>query len=106
MNPWYTAVWVAFLVGIVAVELVAVFNRKRGDTISEHVWAFIGMDRTSRNRCRRCGRGSHANGYYLDCLGYVPDGGRTVSRWTWARRLFTIAFLLWLVMHLFTGGWV
>jgi hypothetical protein len=106
MNPWYTAAWIAFGVGILAVELVAVFNRKRGDTLSEHIWAWIGMDRKTRIRCARCSAPKEHLDGVGGCWRYQPAGFRSVSRWTWTRRLFTLMFVLWLGIHLFTGGWL
>lgn len=42
---WYLLGYVAGAAVIAAVELVALLNRRPGDTLSEHVWRWIGLGR-------------------------------------------------------------
>lgn len=73
---WATWVWLGWAVYFLVVEGIALFNSRRGDTLSEHVWAFLG---------------------YSEGVRY-PTG--TVR----LRRFLALAFLSWLVVHLLTGG--
>lgn len=43
MNGWDFA-WIAWLLAFLAIELPAALNKTPGDTLSEHVWAWIGTD--------------------------------------------------------------
>lgn len=78
MSPW-TWAWIAWAVYFLVVEGMALFNSRPGDTLSEHVWAFIGI--------RRKG-----------------DDLRQPTGWTRLRRFLVLAFLAWLSVHLLTGG--
>jgi hypothetical protein len=42
---WYLLGYLAGGLIIGAVELVALFNRRDGDTLSEHVWKWVGIGR-------------------------------------------------------------
>jgi hypothetical protein len=42
---WYLVGYLAGGLVILAVELVALLNRQRGDTLSEHVWRWVGVGR-------------------------------------------------------------
>lgn len=74
---WATPLWCAWIAYFLVTEGVALFNSKEGDTLSEHVWAFLGY------RERRVG---------------PPRGSERL------RRYLTLGFLAWLVVHLMTGG--
>lgn len=39
--PFYTIGWVTWILAFVALEALALLDRDRGDTLSEHVWAVI-----------------------------------------------------------------
>jgi hypothetical protein len=77
VSPW-TWAWAGWAVYFLIVEGMALFNSKPGDTLSEHVWAFIGIRRKGELR--------------------NPTG------WTRARRFAVLAFMAWLSVHLLTGG--
>ena len=74
---WASPLWAAWIVYFLVVEGIALFNSRGGDTLSEHVWAWLG---------------------YKD--GHVgrPTGSQRL------RRYLTLGFLAWLVIHLLTGG--
>lgn len=76
MSGW-TWLWLGWGLYFVIVEGLALFNKRGGDTLSEHVWAFLGYDE------RRVG---------------PPSGSERL------RRFLTLAGLAWLVIHLLTGG--
>ncbi|GIE35884.1 hypothetical protein Ait01nite_089290 [Actinoplanes italicus] len=76
MNAW-TWAWIGWGLYFAVVEGLALKNRKKGDTLSEHVWAFLGY------REGRVGQ---------------PTGTERL------RRFLTLAGLAWLVVHLLTGG--
>lgn len=75
MSLW-TFAWIGWGVYFAIVEGMALFNSKRGDTLSEHVWAFLGFS----------------------------DGVRSPSGWTRLRRFVVLAFMAWLSVHFLTGG--
>jgi hypothetical protein len=78
---WASPLWLVWIVYFLVVEGIALFNSKGGDTLSEHVWAWLGY---------RIGPdGTH--------VGY-PTGSQRL------RRFLTLMFLAWLVVHLLTGG--
>lgn len=81
MSPW-TWAWIAWGVYFAVVEGMALFNSTPGDTLSEHVWAWLGYAAT----------------------GSGPLNLRKPSGWTRLRRFLTLAFLAWLAIHLLTGG--
>ena len=43
MNPWFTTAWLIWIGTFIVIEMVAIFNSTKGDTFSEHVWAFLGI---------------------------------------------------------------
>jgi hypothetical protein len=69
--------WIGFALWFVVCEGIALFNKTEGDTLSEHVWAFLGY------REHRIG---------------PPTGSERI------RRFLTLAGLAWLSVHLLTGG--
>lgn len=78
MSAW-TWAWAGWAVYFLIVEGMALFNSRPGDTLSEHVWAFIGIRRK----------------------GVDP---RDPSGWTRLRRFLVLAFMAWLSFHFLTGG--
>jgi hypothetical protein len=75
---WWTWAWIGWGLYFAAVEGMALANAKTGDTLSEHVWAFIGMR--------------------------DPGDPRHPSGWTRLRRFLVLAFMAWLSIHFLTGG--
>jgi hypothetical protein len=85
-----TWAWIALAVAFIVIEGVALFNSTRGDTLSEHVWAWIGV--------RTWEWGSPNIGPH----GRWP----TTPIWTLrVARTVLVSGLLWLTLHL-TTGWV
>lgn len=77
----FTLLWVLWALAFCLIEGVALFNSTRGDTLSEHVWAFIGL--------RRSGAGA-----------------RVTPKWTLRLARFALCSgLLWLFIHL-TTNWM
>lgn len=83
MNLW-TLAWAGWVIYFAIVEGLALANSKGGDTASEHVWLFLGIDRSTVG---------------------TPNAGRHPSGWTRLRRFAVLAFLAWLVAHFLTGGY-
>lgn len=81
VSPW-TWAWAGWAVYFLIVEGMALFNSKPGDTLSEHVWAWLGFSMT----------------------GPGAEQLRKPSGWTRLRRFVTLAGLAWLAVHLLTGG--
>ena len=50
MSPW-TWAWIGWGVYFAVVEGMALFNSRPGDTLSEHVWAWLGYAATGQGRC-------------------------------------------------------
>lgn len=75
MSAW-TWAWLAWGLIFAVIEGMALANSREGDTLSEHVWAFLGYS----------------------------EGIRTPTGWTRLRRFLVLAFLAWLSVHLLTGG--
>lgn len=80
MSAW-TWAWIGWGIYFAVVEGMALSNSRPGDTLSEHVWSFIG----SR---------------------YVADRPeKRITGWTRLRRFAILAFMTWLSAHFLTGGW-
>lgn len=79
---WATPLWALWVAYFLVVEGIALFNSKGGDTLSEHVWAWLGY------------RLKDDHGVQVE----YPTGSQRL------RRFLTLAFLAWLVVHLLTGG--
>lgn len=78
MTVWMW-LWLLWAAAFGVIEGAALANSKRGDTLSEHIWAFIAI--------RRHG---------------VPINDR--PRWTvGAARVVLVVGLAWLCIHLLTG---
>lgn len=75
MSPWLL-LWIGWAVYFAIVEGMALLNSTSGDTLSEHVWAFLGYG----------------------------EGKRRPSGWTRLRRFIVLAFMAWLSVHFLTGG--
>lgn len=75
MSVW-TWLWLGWAFYFGLVEGMALFNSTKGDTLSEHVWAFLGFS----------------------------EGVRSPTGWTRLRRFLVLAFMAWLSVHLLTGG--
>jgi hypothetical protein len=75
-DPW-TVGWIIWLVAFLIWEGIALFNSKKGDTLSEHIWIWFGTRR-----------------------------GQKKSGTIQLRRFILLAFMVWLGAHFLTGGWV
>ena len=75
MNDTYTQLWILWIALFGVIEGFSIYDKKKGDTLSEHFWSVIGSER---------------KGYPL------PTG------YKWRRGVLG-AFLTWLMIHLFTG---
>ena len=45
----YTNAWALWLAAFVVIEGLALKNKKPGDTLSEHVWAWFKIDKNEKN---------------------------------------------------------
>lgn len=70
---WYTVAWLAWIAAFALVEGKALLSKQRGDTLSEHIWAWF----------------------------RVKDPRPTVL--TWVLRSVLLVFLAWLTLHLGFG---
>ena len=75
LNPKYTAMWIAWILGFLAIEYAAIKDKRQGDTLSEHVWKVIGTKH---------------------------KGPKTALMWT-ARVGLGVLFA-WLIPHFFTAS--
>lgn len=71
----YTILWVVWILGFLGIEAAALFNKKRGDTLSEHVWALIGNTKRGypKTKTHKVARGALAA--LLAWLGFHFFGG-------------------------------
>ena len=77
MPDWvFTAAWVAMGAWFVVWETIALVRRRRGDTLSEHVWSWFSL-RGNKNR---------------------------LKPWQAALRFAFLAFWAWLTIHFLSGG--
>lgn len=75
MSGW-TWAWIAWLGAFAAIEGKALFNKEKGDTLSEHVWRWFSTQKVDND----------------------PTG------WVRLRRFTLLAFMAWLSVHFLTGG--
>lgn len=74
----YTVAWLLWIAAFLVIEGAAILDRRRGDTLSEHVWKWFAVR---------------------------VAAGKTAKARNF-RRFALLAFLAWLVIHFLTGGWV
>jgi len=78
LSSWgWSVLWLIWIAQFFAIEIPALVNKDRGDTLSEHVWKWFAIS---------------------------GDAGKSKSGGYRARRFTLIAFLAWLVAHFVTGG--
>lgn len=89
MSKW-TWAWIGWGIYFALVEGFALANSRTGDTLSEHVWAFLGL------------RTKLLQGKVID--EEVEILPRIPTTWTKIRRVIIMSFMLWLSVHFLTGG--
>jgi hypothetical protein len=73
----YTVAWLSWLGAFGVIEGMALFNKRDGDTLSEHVWRWFA----------------------------TGQGAPSEPSWSVRLRRFTLlAFMSWLSVHFLTGG--
>lgn len=83
MSIW-TWLWIAWIASGVVIEGVALVNTshdKAGDTLSEHLWAWLGIARWQN----------------------IVKGVRPVKS-LWALRVVFLGAMVWFIVHILTGG--
>lgn len=83
---WFTVGWVVLGVAAAVLEGVALFNSQRNDTISEHLWAWLGI-KTRKWKT-------------------LPDHTAkpiTPTKTMWVARLVFFGFWAWFGLHV--AGW-
>lgn len=117
MSVW-TWLWVAWGLMFAVIEGVALFNSTRGDTLSEHAWAWLGVGRYRKTaQCATCGGGMRRDGqrwvhnrdhdsmHIHICM--KADPAIVTPKWTLrVARIVLISGMVWLILHFTTGGWV
>lgn len=73
---WYTWAWILWILAFAVIEGIALVDRRRDDTLSEHTWDVF------------CLRGKKAG----------------KSPWCVVRRIAFFSFWLWLSVHFLSGG--
>lgn len=101
----FTVAWIVVGLAVVVLEGVALLNSRTGDTLSEHLWVWLGV-RTSDFNSPMVTQPTHSLGFTTV---YVTrsEAGKVTPKWT--VRVARFAFLsamLWFVLHIVTGGWV
>jgi hypothetical protein len=95
LQNWQIFFWVAWILAFLAVELPAVFNARKGDTLSEQLWRWL---RINGGRFR------------VKELHPLPDGTMKLVKpfplwFTIALRVVTVGFGIWLTGHIAFGLW-
>lgn len=72
----FTIAWVGIVLYFIVWEAIALWRKRRGDTLSEHVWEWF-------------------------CLKGKKDGK---SPWCIIRRILFFGFWIWLTVHFLSGG--
>lgn len=98
MSGWF---WVLWAVAGLVLEGIALFTSVRGDTLSEHLWVWLGIRKKERATLLMY-RGDE----WTDTNMPVP-----VKRGTpkWTVRVARIVFggsIIWFLVHIFSGGQV
>lgn len=120
MNAWEWT-WVTLGAVALCLEVVALVNRRTGDTLSELVWRALGV--FPQPLCTVCGQPQ--KGHVIVTGPAPPQPGDTVAyrrwhnfipatppkarrlppAWVRVRRVVFLAFFAWLLLH-FATGWV
>lgn len=90
---WFTIAWILVVLSAATIEGVALFNSETGDTLSEHLWAWLGI---------------RGKSYYMIGLVYTEKINNMVTpKWTLriSRTVF-ISAMVWFILHITTGGWI
>jgi len=48
LNIKYTIAWVVWILTFAIIEAVAIFDKKKGDTLSEHIWEWFDIKQTEK----------------------------------------------------------
>ena len=77
MSDWiFTAAWIFIIVWFAVWETIAIVRKKRGDTLSEHVWQWFSL----------------------------KGGKDKLKPWQAGLRFAFLAFWAWLTLHFLSGG--
>lgn len=95
----FTIGWIIWAVYFVTLEGIALFNKTTGDTLSEHVWAWLkGKKAANSVPIPKLIN----NKEIIFMLHPPPIRTSGLNHWTW--RTFVVgAFLIWLFLHLTFG---
>lgn len=96
MDLKFTFIWVGLIIAGCVLEGVALFNRGRGDTLSEHLWVWLGTKNEFWHRDR-------------ENPSFISKHGNKLATPKWTVRVARTAFIffcVWFVLHIVTGGWV
>ena len=77
---WWTVGWIVWILWFVVEEGLALFAKGAHATFSAHVWDWFSIKPRTQ--------------------------GTTNTGWQRARRTVLLLFMVWLVLHFVTGGWV
>jgi len=100
----YTLGWIGLGLAALSLEGVALFNSRRGDTLSEHMWVFVGARPKRICTCTGMWTSDHRTNPDCPLHGLNPV---ITPKWTLrVARLIILFSLLWLTLHFLTGGWV
>ena len=100
---WFTIGYIGLFVVFWIIEGIAIFNSRSGDTLSEHLWAWLGIKRTPFRYPPIGSTWSQSGPYPRQELAvYFKTPVWTMK----VLRIVFLGFMLWLVVHIVTGGWV
>lgn len=87
---WFTVSWVLLGLAAIVIEGIALFNSVRNDTLSEHLWAWLGIRNWTWKHPPK-----------TDNPKYITP--------VWTLRVARFVFfsaMAWFTLHILTGGWV
>lgn len=74
LNKKYTYLWIGWILYFVGVEYMALKDKKKGDTLSEHWWEFFGTFKSNPNNWQKAGRAVAAGGFAWLAYHFFPTG--------------------------------
>jgi hypothetical protein len=95
--------WLSLFVVGALVEVLALINRSKGDTLSEQVWLILGV--FPAKVCQVDGNALPCPVHRSNVPFIPPQSRRLPPAWVRVRRTLFLAFSAWLLVHLATG-WI
>ena len=73
-SKYYRYLWIGWAAAFIGIEFAAIKNNKRGDTLSENVWAVLGTWKSNPNGWQKTARVGMAAGLAWLAYHFLPTG--------------------------------